>query len=129
MKSKRYRKITKNRLDECLNLINWKTVSCGCDYYVICNQYGGKTDFVFTSSNHKKPIYDISLDAKFGKGHEYSNGGSCIFTLKHCELYVLYEQGNDKPNCVGISTGKKPNFGAFVQFYNHNKQPLTGSNK
>jgi len=119
MRNKIYKKITKNRLDECLSLIGWKTVSCGCDRYLICNQYGGKTDFLFSSTKHNQPIYDISVETQFGEGHKYSQGGSCVFILKHCELYVIYE--NNKPNCVGISIGKKPNIGAFVQFYNHNK--------
>jgi hypothetical protein len=118
MKTKKYTKITRKRLKECLNLIGWDIKHRGTNHYCILNQYKNTTDFIFSSDDENSEIYSIWYNGKFGKGQKFSNGGDCVFVLDNCNLQLFGE--NKKYTCVSIGVNIK-NFNppAFLQFYNH----------
>jgi len=113
-KEKRYTKITRNRLDECLKRIGWSLNHCGCSHFRIMNQYGNPTIFEVIAEDPKKPIYSLhSRAGGFGEGHEYHDGGSCMFILSGWYL----ESGNKTVSIVANEAkgAKQP---AFISFHN-----------
>ncbi len=103
-KVRRYKKITKKRLEECLNLVGWSIRNHGCGHYFLYNSFGKITNFVFNcqQGEENKPLYDLRIDEfnnkkPFGETPEsYIHGGICSFIFKGCDLEVVYRENSDE---------------------------------
>ncbi len=115
---KRYTKITRKRLKECLELIGWSIKRHGNNNYYIYNNHKRATNFKFYSEDENNVIYEISFCGDFGGGHINTTGGDCVFVTERCILNVFV--GNNKYDCVSIGAMESPKkVKAYLQFYNH----------
>jgi len=112
IREKRYTKITKERLDECLKAIGWSTWHAGCNMHFITNACGEHTNYRFRSENKKDLISEITYEGEFG----YGGNGNCVFILKGC--YLLLSK-----DCLSVMVNKAKDCDqpAFLSFYNFNK--------
>lgn len=113
MKTLRYTKITKKRLDEVLGLVHWTTRHYGADHYRLVNPYGAVSNFMFVwhRDDPNVPIYDIRID-EFGeqrpfgaspKEISYCHNGIFGFNLKDCVLEAnSLHKDSDKYDYVTI---------------------------
>jgi len=118
MKTRRFKKITKNRLQECLNLIGWSIREMGNKFCVIVNQDGEIANISFWNHNGDNGlISEISIgDTRAGNIFGDKGSGSCVFVANRCRLEVRGD-GNTY-ECVGIypTAGDNPNI--LLQLYN-----------
>ncbi len=110
-----FTKITRDRLQECLEKIGWTTRHCGCNIYRIYNQYGNKTIFEFRAEHGDRPIYELNSRGGFGDGNPDGENGCVCFVLKGCHLVFDKQAG-----AVSIVANKSKDVSqpAFVSFYN-----------
>ena len=116
MKDKRYTKITRKRLLECLKTIWYSFYYSWCNMFYIKNQYWNITNWIFHSKSENDEIREIKLDAKFWEWNENSNGWACVFILKWCYLTVQKDSVN-----IMVNKADKCKQPAFISFYNFNK--------
>ncbi len=124
VKRKIYRKITKNRLDECLALVGWSTRHYGCGYFRLINGYGNTSNFITycRDGDENKTLQDLKIEEfnknkPFGdspKDLSFVNNGILSFQLRKCLLEVIYFPSNEEVDFVSISTSKEQE--AFVLF-------------
>ena len=125
MKTKTYKKITHDRLKECLELVGWKVRNTGCDYHNLVNQFGENTSMLFFCENKKQRLNELRIEDFGGKTPEsYIKPTSMIISLSKAQLDIHYEEDKSVSflsliirHDDFIKKYDKQGCGAFINFY------------
>ena len=125
MKTKTYKKITHDRLKECLGLVGWRIRPAGCDYYNLVNQFGKNTSMSFFCEDGKQILNELRLEDFGGETPEpYIKPTSMIISLSKAQLDIHYKEDKSVSflslavrHDDFIKKYDKQGNGAFINFY------------